>query len=456
MSNRFAIIDIETTGLSAGQGRITELAILIFDGNQLIDEFVTLINPEIPIPYFITKLTGINNQMVAGAPRFYEIARQVVEMTTDCIIVGHNVRFDYSFLKAEFKSLGYDFQRQTLDTVSLARKLMPGMPGYGLGKLCAALRIENASRHRAYGDATATLELFRRLLSLNPDLAVSAKRNHAFGKKLDVDSIPELTGIYQFFDASGKLIYVGKSVNIRARVMQHLINDGTRKAMELRNNIEAVEFELTGNELMALLLESDLIKKHQPLFNRQQRRSLFNYGLYHFVDEKGYIRLKVGKTIDELLPDYSYSSLQQARDHLFQLTEQYALCQKLNGLYASNGSCFHYHIGQCKGACLGSESPESYNLRASEAVERFHFEHDSFFIALKGRNDDEMGLVRVMSGVYMGFGYVPVADFRPVPEVLDDYIIRYADNRDVRQIIRSYLRNSRDFKLIPDTAPIPK
>ncbi len=450
MGERYAIIDIETTGLSAGKGRITEIAVLVYDGKELIDEFVTLINPEAPIPYFITKLTGINNQMVSGAPRFFEIARQLVEITKDCIIVGHNVKFDYSFLRAEFRSFGYDYQRKTLDTVVMARKLMPGLSGYGLDKICKALQIDNKSRHRAAGDASATLELFRRLLSVDPNLADSSKNTGSSDKRLFVDDLPELPGVYQFFDAAGNLIYVGKSINIRSRVMQHLANHETRKALELKSNIKGVEFELTGNELIALLLESDLIKMHQPLYNRRQRRALFNYGLYHFIDERGYMCLKVGKTIEDLIPDYSYTSLQQAREHLFQLTEQYHLCQKLNGLYSSPGHCFHFQIGQCKGACSGDESPDCYNERASSAVHRFHYEHESFFIVLRGRSDEEIALVRVANGVYRGFGFIPVTEFRPYASALEDYIVRFADNRDVRRLIRSYLRYSRDFKLLPD------
>lgn len=449
MGNRFAIIDIETTGLSAGHGRITEIAILVFDSVNVLEEFVSLVNPETPIPYHITKLTGINNQMVANAPRFYEIARQIVELTDHCTIVGHNVRFDYSFLKAEFWSLGYDFSRPTLDTVGLARQLMPGLPGYSLGKICQALGISNFSRHRAAGDALATLELFKRLLSISPDPCLHTKGLKPAGKGIAFDQLPELPGVYQFYDAAEKLIYIGKSVNIRGRVKQHLMGANNRKALELRNSIQAVEYELTGNELIALLLESHLIKKEQPLYNRQQRRALYNYGLYHFVDNQGYLHLKVSKTTEALLPDQSYASLQQAREHLFQLTEHYSLCQKLNGLYTSNGSCFHYQIGHCKGACLGLEAPETYNERVLEALDRFHFEHQSFFLLLKGRTEEEIGLVRVVNGVYQGFGYVPVELFRPEAEILDDFIKPYADNRDVRQIIRSFMRNSGDYKLLP-------
>ncbi|MBK9290591.1 MAG: GIY-YIG nuclease family protein [Bacteroidetes bacterium] len=449
MQEKFAIVDIETNGLSAGQGRITEIAILVYDGIEVVDEFTSLVNPEAPIPYFITRLTGINNQMVAGAPKFYEIARRVVELTEGCTIVGHNVKFDYGFLRAEFRSLGYDYHRKTLDTVALTRKLMPGMPGYSLGKLCNALQINNSGRHRAWGDAAATLELFKKLLTIDPQLLTPGEYRNSQGKNLNINTLPERTGVYQFYDASGKLIYVGKSVNIRSRVMQHLSNTGTRKAIEMKNSIDSVSCELTGSELIALLLESDLIKKHQPLYNRRQRRALFNYGLYHYTDDQGYICLKASKTINGLVPDYSYASLQEANGHLFQLTERYQLCQKLNGLYTSRGSCFHYHIGQCFGACIGKEEAESYNARVMQALERFHPDHHSFFLILPGRSEEELGLVRMANGVYMGFGFIPSDAYSESPEVLDDYIKRYPDNRDVRQIILSYLRNSNNYKILP-------
>ena len=166
-TKRFAIIDIETTGLRAGAEKITEIAIILHDGKQIIEEFSSLVNPERKIPYFITQLTGISDQLVSDAPKFYELARQIIELTDNAIVVGHNVNFDYSFLKSEFKSLGYDYQRKTLDTIKLSRKLIPGLPSYSLGKLCAALNIPNSSRHRAAGDAMATPKLFELILSID-------------------------------------------------------------------------------------------------------------------------------------------------------------------------------------------------------------------------------------------------------------------------------------------------
>lgn len=446
----FAVIDIETTGLNAGKEKITEIAILLHDGRRVLNEFSSLINPERKISYHITQLTGINDQMVSGAPKFYELARQIVELTENTIIVGHNVHFDYSFLKAEFLSLGFEFQRKTLDTVRLSRKLIPGQPSYSLGKLCNALHIENNARHRALGDATATAQLFALLYDIDPDIdtlptkGLSANLNRSL-----VEKLPEKNGVYYLYNGEKELIYIGKANNIKARVIQHLNNNSTRKAVEMKQNIADVDFIHCGNELIALLLESDEIKKHTPVFNTKQRRSLFNYGLYHYVDDEGFIRLKVQKVVDELVPDYAYSSALEAKEHLFFLTEQFNLCQRLNGLYPGNGGCFQYQIGQCRGACCGKEKPEDYNPRVEEALERYHFEHENFYIFDHGRSADEIAVVKVEKGVYRGFGYVPANEVQHNLSELDDFIQSYPDNREVRQIIRTYLKKHKVLKLLP-------
>lgn len=444
----YAVIDIETTGLSAGKEKITEIAILLHDGQRVIEEFCTLIDPERKIPYYITQLTGINDQMVTGAPKFYEVARQIVELTEDATIVGHNVHFDYSFLKAEFLSLGYDFQRKTLDTVRLSRKLIPGQPSYSLGKLCKALNIDNAQRHRALGDATATAVLFGLLLTIDPALdTIPAKGLSSNLNRPLVEKLPEAHGVYYLYDGSGTLIYVGKANNIKARVLQHLNNNTTRKAVEMKQNIADADCRLCGNELIALLLESDEIKKHKPVYNRSQRRAMFNYGLYHYTDNEGYLRLKTSKIIDEINPDYAYASAAEAREHLFYLTEQFRLCQRLNGLYPGQGACFHYHIGQCNGACCGQEAPSTYNERVLEALERYQFDHECFYIFDSGRSAEELSVVKVENSIYKGFGFMPAEMLAGDPSIADDFIKHYADNREVRQIIRSYLKKNKVLKV---------
>jgi len=259
----YAIVDIETTGLSPSNEKITEIAIIIHDGKKIIEEFSTLINPEKKIPYRIINLTGINNQMVEDAPKFYEVAKQIVEITDDMIVVGHNVRFDYSFIRNEFKSLGYIYERRTLDTVKLSRKLIPGRKSYGLGRLCKDLEIVNHARHRASGDAMATTKLFESLLSIdsNPE-SINLNGVQTDVNRSLVKDLPSETGVYYFYDRSKELIYVGKSINIHDRILSHINNNLNSKAIEMKNLLADVSFNITGSELIALLLESHEIKKN--------------------------------------------------------------------------------------------------------------------------------------------------------------------------------------------------
>ena len=440
----YAIVDIETTGLSPSNEKITEIAIIIHDGKNIVDEFSTLINPEKKIPYRIINLTGINNQMVEDAPRFYEVAKQIVEITENMIIVGHNVRFDYSFIRNEFKSLGYIYERKTLDTVKLSRKLIPGRKSYSLGKLCNDLDIVNSARHRAAGDAMATTKLFELLLSIdsNPETVNLTGVQSSLNRSL-IKDLPSETGVYYFYDSSNELIYVGKSINIHARILSHLNNNLNSRAIEMKNLLSDIRFNVTGSELIALLLESEEIKKNQPRFNQSQRRTYFNYGLYSYIDDLNYINLKIIKILDELTPIYTYSSLQEGKEHLAKLCEDFNLCQKLCGLYESSSACFHYQISSCKGACINEEPPNLYNLRVSEALDNYQFKHQNFFVADRGRNDDERSVVKVENGKYVGFGYLSTDQFSSDINIMHDCIVRYRDNKEVRRIINSHLKKTK-------------
>lgn len=441
--SQYAIVDIETTGLSPATEKITEIAIFIHDGTQVVETFSSLINPEIKIPYRITQITGINNRMVEDAPRFCEVAKKIVELTADKIIVGHNVRFDYSFIRNEYKSLGYDYQRQTLDTIKLSRKLIPGQPSYGLGNLCKSLKIDNHARHRAEGDALATTRLFELLLSIEdtPEKTNLVGMQSSLGKSL-IENLPKAPGVYYFYDKSKTLIYVGKSINIHDRILSHMNNNMNKKAVEMRNAIADVQFTLTGNELVALLLESSEIKKHQPLYNRAQRRTLYNQGLYSFFDDEGYLNLKITRVIASLNPLYTYSSVPEGKNHVEMLIEEYGLCQKLCGLYDTQGPCFHYQIHQCKGACVGEESKESYNLRVQEALDNYHFEHQNFLLVEAGRHPEEKAIVKVENGRYKGFGYLDETCDLNNTDLLQECIVTYSDNKEVRRIIKTHVRNN--------------
>lgn len=456
----YAVVDIETTGGSPKTEKITEIAIYITDGKELVDEFITLINPEKTIPYFITSLTGITNEMVEDAPKFYEIAKKIVELTEDKILVAHNAHFDYRFIRSEFKSLGYDFSRDVLCTLQLSRRIFPGHRSYSLGNICHDLGIINESRHRAAGDALATVKLLELLLHKcnenGGDNLLSAASRHSLKNlhpMLDpkvIENLPEESGVYYFLNDQNQVIYIGKSRNIKQRVYSHFVNNGSRRAIELKENIASVEFEVTGSELIALLIESSEIKKHSPYYNRAQKRKVMQYGLYSYKDANGYLNLQIDRTALRLndTPYTCFTSQSEARTVLSRLTEKYWLCQKLCGLYETEGACFHYGIRQCNGACIGKESPAVYNNRVTKALSTFYYDNRNFMIIDKGRNHSERSIIQVENGKYMGFGYLNTEESYVHLDALIDCIKIYEDNRDIHQIIRSYLNHNEVEKII--------
>ena len=456
----YAIVDIETTGGSPKSEKITEIALYIYDGEKIIDEFATLINPEKPIPYFISALTGITDEMVEDAPKFYEVAKQLVELTEDKIIVAHNVSFDYRFIRSEFKSLGYDFTRNNLCTLQLSRKLFPGHRSYSLGNICQDLGIVIENRHRAAGDALATVKLLERLLSKssengNESLVEASSRPtlrnlHPLLDRKTIDNLPEDTGVYYFLNDQNHIIYVGKSRNIKQRIYTHLSNNGSRRSIELKENIASIECELTGSELVALLIESSEIKKHSPYYNKAQKKKMLQYGLYSIKDDKGYINLCIDKTALRLneTPHTTYTNQADAKSSLSRLVERYWLCQKLCGLYETDGACFHYGIRQCNGACIGKESAAIYNNRVTKALSTFYYENQNFLIIDKGRNHSERSIIQVENGKYVGFGWLDIEESYVHLDSLLSCVKVYEDNRDIHQIIRAYLNNNDVEKII--------
>ncbi|MBK6397165.1 MAG: GIY-YIG nuclease family protein [Bacteroidetes bacterium] len=448
---KFAIVDIETTGGNSSRNKITEVAIYIHDGEKIIDEFVSLVNPECPIAPFITNLTGISNEMVEDAPKFYQIAKDIVTLTDGAVFVAHNAQFDYGFIREEFKSLGFNYSRDYLCTVKLSRKLLPGYSSYSLGTLCQNLGISITNRHRASGDALATVKLFEMILNKDPEKEVIrnfTKNDYlnlrfpaGFDHKM-LDSIPERPGVYYFHNQDGTVIYIGKSTNIRKRVLSHFANKQTKKAIELRNTIRDVSFEETGNELIALLLESEEIKNNQPFFNRSQRRTVFNYGIFSRINSEGYITLyseKVKNTEDALI---TAGSFDEAEAILQRIQSRNNLCQKLCSTKEIKHACFGYSVHMCKGACIGKEDADEYNLRAQKALDSIQYSHQNFMIIGSGRNESEKSVTHIESGRYMGFGYFDPQFVTAHPEVLREHIKPRIDNRDVQRIIRHFLNTA--------------
>jgi DNA polymerase-3 subunit epsilon len=455
----YAIVDIETTGGSPNTEKITEIAIYHFDGVNITDEFITLINPEKTIPNYITALTGITNEMVENAPRFYEIAKRIVELTEGRILVAHNASFDYKFIQSEFKSLGYDFKRQSICTLRLSRKLLPGHRSYSLGNLCQDLNIAIDGRHRAAGDAMATVKLLDLLMNrsrqtgqqevLQASVSGTLKNLHPDLDKESLDALPDQTGVYYFLNDQQQVIYIGKSNSIRKRVMSHLSNNRSRRAIEMKESIAGINYELTGSELIALLVESSEIKKHAPRYNRAQKRRTMHYGLYSQKDDRGYYRLEIDRTANRLnqAPETCFQNKAEAKGVLTKMIERHWLCQKLCGMYDTDGSCFHYEIRQCNGACIGKEAPDVYNKRVMKALSTFYYKHKNLLIIDKGRDENERSVVQLENGKYLGFGFLNTDETYLQLEDIVNCIRIYEDNRDIQQIIKTYL-NKHDVEKI--------
>lgn len=448
----YAIIDIETTGGKPKDSKITEIGIVISDGSKVIDTYETLVNPEREIPIFITRLTGIDGNMVANAPKFYEIANDIVEKTKGMIFVAHNVGFDYNHIRKEFSEIGYEYKRDTVCTVQLSRRVIPDQPSYSLGKLCKSLNIANVSHHRALNDAQAASEILHLCLSKDTGDVDDIRKTNILHERLYVDELPNKTGIYYFLNQMNDVIYIGKSKNIRQRVKTHLANYKTKKSQNIIEQIAKIDYEILGSELIALLKESNEIKKYNPVYNRRQRKQLHAWNTYAYIANDGYYRIGISKT---KLPDSSfingYTSKLSAQNELFKWVEKYQLCQQLCGLLKGPDgiACFHFNLKQCKGACCEKEKSPEYNKRVLLLIDDQEIPDKSFYIIDRGRNNNEKSCIKIENGKYMGYGFFDRSLHYSNLLELDAYLDSYEDNKDVRAIIRSFIHQKKVRKIIP-------
>lgn len=276
----YAIIDIETTGGKFNEEGITEIAIYKFDGHQVVDQFISLIDPQRKIQEFVVKLTGINSKMLRNAPKFYEVAKRIVEITKDCTIVAHNAAFDYRILRTEFERLSYDFERNTLCTVELSQQLIANQPSYSLGKLTRSLGIPIADRHRASGDALATIQLFKLLLEKDVQKDIIQNSIKYFDKRLEkeklknlIEDIPRVLGIFYVHDTNGKVIYIGRGKNIKSEINKLFLKT-TRRAVKIQDRATSVSYNKTGNTLFTRLKYYIELHILTPKFNFKKKFKL--------------------------------------------------------------------------------------------------------------------------------------------------------------------------------------
>src|SRR4030095_9188030 len=351
----FSVLDIETTGGHAQQHHITEISILNFDGEKITDRFTTFIRPDTYVPYFITRLTGITDEMLEDAPEFSEMAEQIQAFTEGRILIAHNAHFDYMFLKQGFQNWGKSFQRRTLCTVRLSRKIIPGLHSYSLDNLCRSFNIYPRPVHRAESDAVAALEVFRYLQQADKQGVIEAsirKRTSEFNypphlSENVVAQLPGAAGVYYFRDQHGNILYIGKAKNLKHRVTSHFTGtSSTRSRTRLMNQLHSINYTLCGNELIAMLMESSEIKKHFPPFNYAQKIADTNFGLYCYEDGNGYLRFGIKKLKALDRPLVSFPTLPDARTFLQDLVQEFQLCPKLCGLQRSPAACYDVETGK--------------------------------------------------------------------------------------------------------------
>jgi DNA polymerase-3 subunit epsilon len=453
----FAIVDIETCGgkFEFQKGRIIEIAIVVHDGLSVVKSFSSLINPECYIAPNFTRISGITNEMVADAPKFHEVAKDILEFTEGCVFVAHNVNFDYSFVRDEFASLGYKYRRDTICTVRLSRKFLPGKDSYSLGKLCASLGIEVQNRHRALGDAEATAKLFDILLEVksthpvykNQGAEALMVRRIDKIKQYILNKIPETTGVYYFLNNKQEILYIGKSTNMYNRAINHF-NPAENKGKKLLNELYNVDFVETGSELIALLLENKEIKVHKPEFNTRQKADVFTHAIDYFNNEEDILTFKIVAHEEAKQPLLSFTSMAAAREKIEYLLDEFSLCLRYCSLTSEDAVCFNHQIKKCNGICAGEEAVEDYNFRAQKLVSQFTYDNPNFMILGKGRTTEEKSFVLILNQRYAGYGYLIKDQSYSNVEDIRAACIETVYHPDADHIIKSWMsRNKFEVKV---------
>lgn len=412
----YAIIDLETTGGKFNEEGITEIAIYRFDGQEITDTFISLINPERAIHPYVEKLTGIKSSMLRSAPKFYEIAKRVVEILDGCILVAHNASFDYRILQLEFKRLGYDFQKTSICTIELAKKLIPDAPTYSLGKLVRSLGIPVTDRHRAYGDAFATFKLFKLLLEKDKtkDIIKSSVKNilqKEYAPKLFniLERLPITTGVFYVYNYHQNIIYIGRAKNIRKRVSQLFTGD-SKIAKRIQNDVAAVTFEETGNELIALLKEKEEIDLNKPALNTLQKKPVYIWSLYWDNLQKP-TKIIVDRTDKRKRILQSFKNQKEAIEYANEIN-------KLNDI--------------------------------EEIKKHFQQQKDIFkrlIIVMKGRKINEKSALIIQDDKFVGYCFFDL-NFQLHTENILKQILIPLTHKDTLNTIKQYLATKTDYKLL--------
>jgi DNA polymerase-3 subunit epsilon len=436
----YAIVDIETTGGHAHAACITEIAIIVTDGKVILEQYETLVNPLCAIPYFISKLTGITQEMVDTAPVFEQVAPAIFELLNGKVFVAHNVNFDYSFVNHQLKQHGFELKCKKLCTVRYGKKVIRGLPSYSLGNFCRSLDIPVSNRHRAGGDCLATYYLLKRIFAEDvQDERSKLLQPHAGERNLPLQldkeqylQLPSATGVYYFLDKKEKIIYIGKALNIKKRVASHFSGNAiSKQRQEFIRNIAYIKYKMVATELMSLILESSEIKKYWPRYNSAQKNFEHRYAIYSYTGQNGYLRLCVEKIKKQLPVIRTVKNKPEGLFALRKIVTEFNLCaQYCQVSYLAETEC------HCKGACTGTVSEKKYNEKVNRAIAKIKEQAVSFFIIDKGLNEQENSVVAVKDGNFTGMGYVPksVKSFR-FPHI-EKYLEKFRENSFINTMVQ--------------------
>jgi len=373
-------VDLETTGGNAAWHRITEVGIVRVERGELVEEWSSLVNPECRIPSMIEAFTGISNEMVADAPKFAEIAATVRAKLEGAVFVAHNARFDYSFLRSEFRRLDRHFAAKVLCTVKLSRRLNPQHQRHNLDAVMQRHDLKCAARHRALGDARVLWDLWCKLRAELPEPRFAAAVQALLGANALpphlppelADELPEGPGVYRFFGEQDALLYIGKSVSLRTRVLAHFAAEHTdSKEQRLAREVRRIDWSETAGELGAQLREASWIKAQQPLHNRHLKRNPETYTLRTREGAEVCVELTDVGAIEAAELARCFGLFRSRKDALKALTElarSQQLCLKVLGLEQSDGSCFGFQVGKYRGACVGKEPLALHRMRVQLAL----------------------------------------------------------------------------------------
>lgn len=464
LPDKICFVDIETTGLSVVRDRIIEIGIVRIENNKIVKTYETLINPQTYISPLIESITGISKDALLNAPTFDDIKDELLFHLEDSVFVAHNVRFDYGFLRNEFLRANRKFSSKHFCTAKLSRKLFPQYKHHNLDSLIERFRFTCKHRHRAFDDAKILWDFYELLLNQIPLKLLDEAINTQCKKPqvpIDVSSktienLPELPGVYIFYGENEVPLYVGKSKNIRDRVLSHFTNDYmSSKEMKICQQIKDIKTIVTSGELSALIKESLLIKELQPIYNRMLRISRKLIILKKSENEKGYqtVTMDTVNTIDSAdVPHILgiYRSKRQAKNFLINLAKKYNLCEKLLGLENTNNACFSYRLNACKGACIDEETALKYNLRFIQAFTQYRLKTWPFPgpIIIKEKNEFNQIEECIVIDKWCLIGNITIQD--------NEYIsteVKKPFDLDIYKILVSFLQEPGNLKYITTISP---